>query len=237
MASKKHLSLGFALVTAGIGLQAAPTPVSGPLAGTGDGLNSKWVQVDFSINPNSLAEAKSVLNLGSGDLGYITTSLFVAPQVDYADGLGYGGVTPDVYEAIPFGPADATFAVRFTGYLNVTTPGDYLFSARHDDGLELVVGGETLIAFPTDTSPTTTTSALVTLAAGLYPIEYTGWEQGGAFIGELSWALGSGAPNVIPQSLLFTDSGIIPEASTWVAAGMTVGMLGLGALRRRWTAR
>lgn len=225
--------VGTVLLGSAAFLHAAPVPIGGPIAGSGNGLNSKWVQVDFSINPNSLAEAKTVLNLGPGDAGYLGTSLFVAPRIDYADGNGYGGVTPDVYEAIPFGPADTTFGVRFQGFLNVTTPGDYIFSGRHDDGMELVVGGESLIVFPSDTAPTTTSSSLVTLGAGLYPIEFVGWEQGGVFIAELSWALGTGAPQVIPQAVLFTHSGVIPEASTWMGAAATLGMMGVGVWRRR----
>lgn len=227
-----------------------PTPAAGPRNTPGNGLYSRWVNVEFSINPNSLAEARAVLTLQPGDEGYISEAAGLTWMIDYADDFGYGGNSPDEFMVVPFGldndTGDHTFAVEYSGYLNVFESGFYAFDVRHDDGFSFTLGGELISEFPFDTGPRFTTSDPVFLAAGMYPFSFIGWEQGGAFINELSWAYfgdgelgdpfpqpGPTAYTVIPTAAYFTSLGIVPEASTWVAMVTTASLVGGMAWRRR----
>lgn len=203
---------------------AVPIPIGPPLpAGSGDGLNSLWVQVDVANKPDTIAEALAVLAAGSGGPGFIAA---FSPQVDVINFGGnvavpqFGGTPPVVNNPVDLanGPgSDPRFAVHYFGFLNITTAGNYLFGAGHDDGVRLTVGGEVLIDFPFNTPPVGTFSPVVFLGLGIYDLSYVSWEQGGQFLNQLVWQ-GPGIPfGLVPEGSLFS---VVPEPSTVVLLGL-----------------
>ena len=200
---------------------AVPVPVSGPVAGPGDGLNLRAVRFSPSVI-HTLLGAEVALGWGPGDPNYVSEVNGVASRIDMADGDYIGEIT-SAKDAVPFAGADPLFAIRFSGFLNVVEAGPYVFSSFTDDGFKLTLGGEVISQFNVDRSPGTTTTPSIVLTPGLYAIEFIGWEQGVHFVNELSWLL----PNVttgrtVPDSSVFfrTVPGAVPDG------GATVALLG-----------
>src|SRR5262249_60407043 len=99
MSTRRHLSCLVAVVcfTAASGsltsVSAVPIPVSGPVAGSGDGLKARWVNTDF--RPHSVSDTLAALALGSGDMGYVGEVNEVVSYIDYSDGCpGCAGFSP-----------------------------------------------------------------------------------------------------------------------------------------------
>lgn len=104
---------------------------------------------------------------------------------------------------------------NFTGTVSVTN--GQTFTAGHDDGLTLVIGGLTVINAPLKTSFVNTTQT------------YTG--PTGTFAFQLVYGECCGAPAELAISLPLTSA--VPEPSTW--AMMILGFVGVGfvSYRRR----
>jgi hypothetical protein len=181
--------------------QAVPIPAGPALAESGDGLNSRWVQVDAAFKPDNIAEAKATLAKAPGDPGFITAINQQVSEINFSD-FGEPGTSP-----VPaMAGADPRFAVEYSGFLNVVNPGTYSLRAHHDDGFELSLGGEVVSQFDANTAPIFTT-VNVDLAPGLYGLSFIGWEQGGLFVNRLLWMQPEESEfSVIPQRVLFANS-------------------------------
>lgn len=103
------------------------------------------------------------------------------------------------------------FSIRWTGIFAINENGEYVFTARADDGIRVWVNNNLIIDAWRDQGPTTYT-AEVSLQAGdaiNMKVEYydSGWEA----LAQLSWALKQNNPNYcVPdnqQVALFVDSG------------------------------
>lgn len=70
------------------------------------------------------------------------------------------------------------YAVRATGYLNITTAGTYTFAVNSDDGGRVRIDGANVMVDDTNHGPTDHFGS-VFLSAGLHPYEVVMWEQGG----------------------------------------------------------
>lgn len=207
---------------------AAPTPVGPFLAIDGDGLNSTWV--DLTYSPHSVSDALAALALPANDPQINQRYDQVVPYIDWADGQGGtdGLDTTTTFTDLPVG-SDDNFAVRFQGFLNITTAGEYDFQVYTDDGFQLSLGGEVVAEFLGDRGPAASAFS-VTLAAGLYALDLVGWEQGGQYVDELTWDPdGDTLFTTVPQSVLFTSA--VPEPETWPMLLAGLGLVGWGARR------
>lgn len=179
---------------------AAPTPIVPPPALV-DGFKVEWVQVDAS--PHSIPDALNAFN-GTGGFNVLNRATQFMDFVDLQDA------------DVPFAGADPLFAVRVSGFITLQA-GRYSFLSFHDDGLRLIVGGDEVITFNSDTSNVQTDSAFFDLAAGVYEYEAISWEQGGAFNLQLGidfngfrgFVLGSRAAVPEPASLGLAALGLL----------------------------
>ena len=224
-----HIS-GMAAATALV--SAVPVPVSGPLAGPGNGLNFRAVQFSPSIVHN-IAQAEAALALNPGDPNYVGELNSSVNHIDVADG-DYGGEITASHDAAPFGPGDPLFAVRFSGFLNVLEAGNYVFRSYTDDGFQLTLGGEEISAFDADRAPATSLSPVVALVPGLYEIDFVSWEQGGLFVNELSWQTPGATSFSVPDSQVFFRSAgtQVPDGGTTAALLGCTGIIMLLVSRR-----
>ena len=96
------------------------------------------------------------------------------------------------------------FSARWTGRVEAPVTGSYRFSTVSDDGIRLWVNGQLVINNWTDHAPTTNTSALIALTAGVrYTITLEFYEKAGGATAKLQWSYSGQTTQVIPQSRLF----------------------------------
>ena len=209
---------------------AVPVPVAGPVAGPGDGLNFRAVQFNPSIVHNILG-AEAALGWDPSDPRYVSEVSGVLNRIDMADG-NYVGENTSAHDAVPFAGADPLFAIRYSGFLNVVEPGPYVFSSFTDDGFKLTLGGQVISAFNADRSPGTSTTPSILLAAGLYEIEFIGWEQGETFVNELAWLTPNATGGmIVPDSTVFFRNVPVPDAGS-TSALLGFAIIGLAYFRR-----
>jgi PA14 domain-containing protein/chitobiase/beta-hexosaminidase-like protein/Big-like domain-containing protein/carboxypeptidase family protein len=140
---------------------------------------------------------------GTGLLGeYFNNPSLSAPVVisrtDPVVDFNWGGGSPDASIG-----AD-NFSVRWTGQVQATTTGDFVFATNSDDGVRLWVEGQQVIDNWTDHGDTLNSSAPVHLEAGeKYDLRLEWYERGSAALVRLSWSYPGQALQVIPQSQLY----------------------------------
>src|SRR5207244_9497873 len=86
----------------------------------------------------------------------------------------------EIFGKDPFGVKLAPdYAVRFSGYLRITTAGDHTFFLGADEGARLKVGGITVVDIPTGNGQYQEGRGPISLAPGLIHIEVTFYESVG----------------------------------------------------------
>ncbi|MDB9955603.1 PA14 domain-containing protein, partial [Flavobacteriaceae bacterium] len=91
-----------------------------------------------------------------------------------------------------------SFAVRYTGYISITTNGTYTFFTSSDDGSKLLIDGVEIVNND-GSHGTIERSGTVTLDAGVYPITVLFYQGGGGFNLSASYA----GPSISKTSLPF----------------------------------
>ncbi|WP_039913504.1 PA14 domain-containing protein [Cellvibrio mixtus] len=172
--------------------------------------------------------------IASGITGnyYNNTSLTEPATATRSDGpidFTWGSGAPG-----PTGVTADTFSVRWSGYVRATTSGTYRFRTVSDDGVRLYLNGNLIINRWNDHSPTTDTSADISLVAGQsYSLVLEYYENAGSATMQLSWQTPGAASYVaIPAGPTPTlGSGLyecmavikppVSSCSTSLAAGIT----------------
>lgn len=209
-------------------------PLVAGLYTNGDGVNSHWVQVDAGWRGQlhgsetwgtgiwGLADANVVLGLDASNPDVVTTYTGVLDQINWADKhyLDAWAPTWGPQQRVPFFSDDASqyqdnYAVSFTGFISITSPGLYNFGVLFDDGFMFNLRGQGLtlnltrdglnprerLGFDQD----------LQLGAGLYGFDLIAWERLEAGVINLSWIQSGGDWMTIPEDHLFTT--MVPEPS------------------------
>ncbi len=122
---------------------------------------------------------------------------------------------PDFNSLTPFARGDidsltvepaglrANYAMRFTGYLDIPTAGEYTFFLSSDDGSKLTIAGKDVLVNDGIHPATEKRSEKVALPAGKHPIVVSFFQRGGSVQLTLAWE-GPGLPKQqVPSAALF----------------------------------
>lgn len=161
----------------------------------------------------------SIIGTGTGltasyyaDQAFTTLKL---TRVDAAINFNWGAGAPAA--ALP---ADH-FSVRWTGVLLAPDTGVYTFTTRSDDGVRLIVNGQTIVDNMT-VHPVTANNGTITLTAGQkYTIEMDYFENLGGAVAQLSWRRPNGVSEIVPTTQLYPRDTVAPTA-TLSAKAVTV---------------
>lgn len=176
----------------------------------------------YVVAANRLTTAVTGFNGGSGagvnfngfDYGNVPAA---GPDVT---GVGLAGTGPgaNTYQALGYAgglfPDQNNFVGRFTGKINISATGDYVFTTRSDDGSVLFIDGQ-LVVDNNNNQGMTNRTGTINLSAGLHDIQVLHYEGSGgsglvvAYRGPDTVAAGaaSGTDVVIPASVLSANQG------------------------------
>lgn len=178
-------------------------------------------QVEFrkaSFNVTEVPVAQSLLGLPVGDARVLAVASDNGVSViNYDDASGGTGLFPgDRQIATPpmvankgsfSAGAEDNFAMRASGFIQVTNPGVWSFVVNSDDGFQLRLGTnlQVISAFVDPRAPAATTNRVNLPVAGYYPFELIFFEWGGGALVEF-FAFGPGQPT---PTLVGDASGVL----------------------------
>jgi len=142
---------------------------------------------------NGLADADALI---SGGFLIASTNMAEGDMVGFSTGEGTGHFSiNNPVPGIPNTQATDNYAVQGTGFVVVSSTGQYTFGLNTDDGARLRIDGSNVIVDDVRSPPHDSAYVTVCLSAGLHPIEWTwfneaGGVNGGGGEGEIFGALG-----------------------------------------------
>ncbi|MGO4913402.1 cadherin-like domain-containing protein, partial [Leeuwenhoekiella sp. W20_SRS_FM14] len=99
-------------------------------------------------------------------------------------------------------PGDTdTYAIRYTGLVNIATADTYTFFTNSDDGSKLIINGIEVVNNDGDHGPREASGA-INLNAGLYPITVLFYENGGGAVLTVSYQSSTISKTALPFSIL-----------------------------------
>ena len=106
------------------------------------------------------------------------------------------GIVPEILLDVPQRTQANAFALRFTGMIQIPTPGEYTFFITSDDGSRLYIDEKLLINHD-QLHGMTEKSGTIELSAGTHPIAVTYFDQGGGNGLHVNWS----GPDLPKQSI------------------------------------
>lgn len=233
------LRISFSLVLTALtgGAQAvALAPQYAGIYHNGDGANSQWVQVSenwrgamqgnetWGTGIWGLADQATVMGLHSGNANVIQTLSRKVNQINFSDQvfINTGGAKWGTPQLAPIfnnasGENQDNWASRFTGYLSITSAGDYNLGVLYDDGFRLSLmgaGGQKveLVKDGLNSPDRLGFDQNLQLSTGLYAFQLDAYERLEAGVVQLAWWTPGGGLAIVPQENLFTSP--VPEPST-----------------------
>ena len=206
---KTKLALGAAALLAGVSLYgvAQANTVTGSIWENTGGLDATPGNVPGTPADVTFSAPSSPLSFDSSGSTYYTIGSF----------LGTGGAFNVVYNGTA-APGDDLNNTLFNFVGNVSVTSGESFTIAHDDGVTLIIGGQTVIDDPGPTSAVDTTAT------------YTGPSGVQSF--QLVYAEVQGPPAVLYVDLPLNG---VPEPSTWALMGLGFAGLGFAGFRARKT--
>ncbi|MEO6279813.1 PA14 domain-containing protein [Roseateles sp.] len=113
------------------------------------------------------------------------------------------------------------FSVRWTGYVNIATAGNYTFRINHDDNMSLYIDGQYVDGMNGYVNLANIDSVPTALSAGLHSIQVQMSEGSGGAVAQLSWLTpGAGAFTFVPASVFsFGDAAATDVAGDTLNGG------------------
>ncbi len=190
------------------------------------------VRASNSIGPSGYTNIASATTPGVQSIG---TGDGLLGQYYSGNSFDFSGQTPLLTRVDPtidfnwntVGPdpsvGQTNYTVRWTGEIQAQYSQAYTFSTFSDDGIRVILNGQTIIDDETYHGATKDTSAAIDLQAGKsYTIEIDYFQGGGLAEAILDWASPSTPEQVVPQSQLFSGSApAAPVLQSPVAASGT----------------
>lgn len=210
----------------------------------GDGVLSRWVQVTTAWNGiygiEQLADVDDVMALPPGDQNILRSLDTKVSTINFSDDVyrsrwepqwtPVGGTTPvPLFDANDFNQDD--YAVSFSGFIAITTPGEYNFGVLSDDAFRFTLtganGAYTLFRDGLNPRDLIGFDSNFALEAGMYEFSLTSFEHLEAGVVALNWWHGPTTSDfgVIPQANLFSALPPVPEPEEWLL--FVVGLLTL----------
>lgn len=169
-----------------------------------DDYSGKLIYEIKKVNVPKLREKKDFKPVKIGGLKgeYFNSINFIEPAVTRID----NAISFDFGEASPHNLiSNDVFSIRWSGWLNVTSPGLYKFITQSDDGVRLYIDSAQVIDNWTSHSATTD-EANIKLEAGWHIIVLEYYEDSGGSIIDLKWQVPNGIQEHVPSKLLSPDS-------------------------------
>lgn len=190
---------------------------------------------------NNLADADNAINAGVLQGSGLVNSVNYADPGNPGGGGNFGGSFSPL--GLPAGD-NSDFTVLSTGFLQISTAGNYQFRNNTDDGSRLRIdlngdgvfgAGETVILDDVLSGDHNADSAVINLLPGQYMIEHTWFERGGGAQGDLGVAFNGGAFQLFGNprndgALAFAASGAFVTANKIIPEPASLTMIGLAAL-------
>lgn len=98
--------------------------------------------------------------------------------------------------------------VKFTGYFKATETKTYTFGLEGDDGVELIIDGQTLISWWADQGATLRTATISLTAGQVVPITIWYYENGGGARLRFTQQVAGGGYTAIPTTMLATSDAL-----------------------------